>query len=63
MPIAQLNIAQPLAPIDSPDLKDFADNIERINTLAEASEGFIWRLTGETTLIMPPKSWVIQTFS
>lgn len=47
MPIAQLNIAKPIAPIDSPALKDFVANIDRINQLAEVSDGFIWRLTGD----------------
>ena len=42
--LAQLNIAQLKAPIDSPELADFVANLNRINTLAEQSAGFIWRL-------------------
>lgn len=42
--LAQLNIAQLLAPIDSPLLADFVANIDRINALAEESPGFVWRL-------------------
>ena len=45
--LAQLNIAALKAPLDSPELKDFVDNLDRINALAEASEGFAWRLKGD----------------
>jgi hypothetical protein len=45
--LAQINIGRLKAPIDSPQLKDFVDNLDRINALAEASDGFVWRLKGE----------------
>jgi hypothetical protein len=45
--LAQLNIAALKAPLDSPELKDFVDNLDRINELAEKSPGFVWRLKGE----------------
>ncbi len=45
--LAQLNIATLKAPLDSPLLKDFVDNLDRINELAEGSPGFVWRLKGE----------------
>jgi hypothetical protein len=45
--LAQLNLATLNAPIDSPQLADFVANLDRINTLAESSPGFIWRLKGE----------------
>lgn len=45
--LAQVNIATLKAPIDSPDLKDFVDNLDRVNAIAEASKGFVWRLKGE----------------
>ncbi len=45
--LAQINIAELKAPIDSPQLKDFVDNLDRINALAEDSPGFVWRLKGE----------------
>lgn len=54
--LAQLNIAQLLAPLDSMQLKDFVDNLDRINTLAEQSAGFVWRLQtdeGDATAIRP----------
>lgn len=45
--LAQLNVAELKAPLDSPVLKDFVDNLDRINALAESSPGFIWRLKGD----------------
>lgn len=36
-----------LAPIDSPVMADFVANLDPINTLAESSGGFIWRLKEE----------------
>lgn len=46
--LAQLNIARMLAPIDSPVMADFVANLERINTLAEKSPGFVWRLKDDS---------------
>ncbi|CAN5714393.1 DUF3291 domain-containing protein [soil metagenome] len=46
--LAQLNIARMLAPIDSPAMQDFVANLDRINSLAEGSNGFIWRLKDDT---------------
>jgi hypothetical protein len=45
--LAQINIATLKAPLDSPELKDFVDNLDRINALAEESDGFVWRLKGD----------------
>ncbi len=42
--LAQINIAQMKAPLDDPIMKEFVDFINPINTLAEESPGFIWRL-------------------
>lgn len=33
-----------LAPIDDPIMADFVNNLDRINAIADKSEGFIWRL-------------------
>lgn len=33
-----------LAPIDDPIMADFVNNLDRINALADQSEGFVWRL-------------------
>jgi len=43
MELAQLNIARLAAPLESPALADFVANLDRINALAEASAGFVWR--------------------
>jgi hypothetical protein len=42
--LAQLNIAILKEPLDSPALADFVANLDRINALAETSDGYIWRL-------------------
>ena len=36
-----------MAPVDDPMIADFVANLDRINALAGASPGFVWRLTGE----------------
>lgn len=46
--LAQLNIAEVLAPMDSPKLKEFSDNLDPVNSIAESSPGFIWRLQDDT---------------
>ena len=45
--LAQLNVGELKAPLDSPEIKDFVDNLDRINALAENSPGFVWRLKGD----------------
>jgi hypothetical protein len=47
MPLAQINIARLLEPLDHPAIADFMDGISPINALAERSPGFIWRLKDE----------------
>jgi hypothetical protein len=42
--IAQLNVGRAVAPPGSPELADFMAALDRINELAEASPGFVWRL-------------------
>ena len=54
--LAQLNIALMVAPLDSPPLTEFVDNIHRINGLAESSSGYVWRLQtedGDATALRP----------
>jgi len=54
--LAQLNIGHLKAPIDSPLLAGFVADLDRINALAEASEGFRWRLMtddGNATSLRP----------
>ena len=45
--LAQLNIARMLFPLESPEMADFVNNLDRINELADSSEGFVWRLMGD----------------
>lgn len=42
--LAQLNVAQPVAPTDSPAMAEFMGALDRVNAMAERSDGFIWRL-------------------
>jgi Domain of unknown function (DUF3291) len=42
--LAQFNIARIRYPLDDPRMKEFVDNVERVNGLAETIEGFVWRL-------------------
>src|SRR5262245_16799264 len=46
--IAQVNIALPREPLDSPALADFVASLEPVNALADAAPGFVWRLADET---------------
>ena len=45
--LAQINIGRLLAPSDDPLVAGFFAELDRINALAEASTGFVWRLKGE----------------
>jgi hypothetical protein len=46
--LAQVNIARPKAPLDSPRLKDFVDNLDPVNADADAADGFVWRLQSDS---------------
>jgi hypothetical protein len=48
MQLAQINIGRPRYPLDDPRMADFMNNLDRINALAERSEGFVWRLKDDT---------------
>lgn len=52
--LAQLNIATMKESLESPSMADFVANLERINALAEASPGFVWRLQDEAGDAPPP---------
>ncbi len=45
--LAQMHVGTILYDLADPRMKGFIDNIERINALAEASLGFVWRLQDE----------------
>jgi Domain of unknown function (DUF3291) len=54
--LAQLNIGIIKGSIDSPVMADFAASLDRINAVAESSQGFVWRLQtddGDATSIRP----------
>ncbi|MEM6628097.1 MAG: DUF3291 domain-containing protein [Bacteroidota bacterium] len=47
MHLAQANIGILHYPMDHPNTAEFADNLDSINALAEASPGFVWRMKEE----------------
>lgn len=54
--IAQVNIARALAPLDDPQMAGFVARLDDINSLADASPGFVWRLKteeGNATALRP----------
>ncbi|ROR26875.1 uncharacterized protein DUF3291 [Vibrio crassostreae] len=52
MKLAQLNIALAKYALDAPEIKDFVDNLDQVNGIAERSEGFYGVL--KTNLVMRP---------
>ncbi|MFD5635203.1 DUF3291 domain-containing protein [Streptomyces sp. NPDC127077] len=46
--LAQVNIARLKAPLDSPQLKDFVDALDPVNAVADAADGFVWRLQSDS---------------
>src|SRR5205823_3046978 len=54
--IAQFNVAKIRFELDHPAMTDFTRNLTYINSLADASPGFVWRLKdddGNSTSIRP----------
>ena len=45
--LAQINIGRLVAPQGNPRVQPFFDALDRVNSLAEQSTGFVWRLTGD----------------
>lgn len=45
--LAQLNLALPREPLDSPLLAEFMANLDRVNARADARPGFAWRMQTE----------------
>jgi len=41
--LAQFNVAKAKGPTDGPVMAEFMANLDLINTLADESEGFVWR--------------------
>jgi len=47
--IAEINVARMRGVnINDPIMKEFVDNLDKVNALAESSKGFIWRLKDES---------------
>ncbi|MCZ0986950.1 DUF3291 domain-containing protein [Streptomyces diastatochromogenes] len=46
--LAQVNIARLKFPVDSPELKDFVDALDPVNAVADAADGFVWRLESDS---------------
>ncbi len=67
--LAQINIARLIAPQGDPRVQEFFDLLDRVNALADASPGFVWRLqtdsgnateiqaTGDPRLIVNLSLW------
>ncbi|WP_136480967.1 DUF3291 domain-containing protein [Cognatitamlana onchidii] len=45
--LAQVNIAKRKASLDDPIMVDFVNNVNKINGIADQSDGFIWRMKDE----------------
>ncbi|MDN3238369.1 DUF3291 domain-containing protein [Glycomyces tritici] len=45
--LAQVNIGRILAPFDSEVMHGFTSRLEEVNAVADAAEGFVWRLVDE----------------
>lgn len=45
--LAQINVARFREPRSSPVNADFEASLDRVNALAEAAPGFVWRMVGE----------------
>ena len=61
--LAQVNIGRLKAPLDSAELKPFADGLAPVNAVADASDGFVWRLqddTGDATDLRAFDEWLSQ---
>lgn len=65
--LAQVNIARLKAPLDSPQLSDFVAALDPVNAVADAADGFMWRLQGgngnATDVPVLGDSWLIVNMS
>ena len=46
--LAQINIGKLAAPAGDPRVQPFFDALDRVNGIADAAPGFVWRLQDET---------------
>lgn len=64
--LAQMNVARLRAPLDSPQLADFVGALDRVNAIADAAPGFVWRLqddSGNATALHPMGEDIIVNMS
>jgi hypothetical protein len=47
MHLAEINVARLRYPLDDPRIAEFVASLDRVNALAEMSDGYVWRLKGE----------------
>jgi hypothetical protein len=46
--LVQINIGRTVAPLDDPAMAEFMAALDSVNSLADASPGFVWRLQDES---------------
>jgi hypothetical protein len=65
--LAQVNIARLKFPLDSPQLKDFVEALDPVNAVADAADGFAWRLQSDsgdaTDIAVFDDSWLVINMS
>ena len=64
--LAQFNVARPVAPLESDVMSEFMGALDKVNALAEAAPGFLWRLqddSGNATALQPMGPGVIVNMS
>ncbi|MCQ4080086.1 DUF3291 domain-containing protein [Streptomyces sp. RB6PN25] len=65
--LAQVNIARLKSPLDSPQLADFVAALDPVNAVADAADGFVWRLQGDdgnaTSIPVLGDRWLIVNMS
>ncbi|MEP5153790.1 DUF3291 domain-containing protein [Planktotalea sp.] len=67
MQLAELNVGYALYPLDDPRMVGFMDNLDKINAVAERSDGYIWRMKSDsgnaTDLDVPGEEHMIANMS
>jgi len=64
--LAQINVGRLLAPVGDPLVAEFVASLDRVNALADAQAGFVWRLTGagnDATDIRPDPGDALQAIN
>ncbi len=61
MPLAQFNIARGRWPKGDPRMREFEENVPRMNALAKRSPGFLWLLDHRATILDDPQmTWTLS---